>query len=321
MMNRGSATRVALLMLWALCSSSAAAQEYPKKAIHLVVPSTPGGGNDLVARLFAGFVQPRLGQTIVVDNKPGAQGLIGTKFVALARSDGYTLLISASISSFPVFNKDPGFSVSRDLEFVSLVMRAPQVFAVNATRDYKSFADLAAISKADPGKLNFTSYGQLLWLQTEIINRAAGIKAIHVPFSNAPEAAKAVSAGDADFMLASMATLQPFIRNGQLRPLAVTSNERDPNIQDVPSIKEAGVQMEDLTVWIGLFTPKGVARPVIDRLNGEARAFVADPDISGKLRAVGFTPFANSPAEFRASFMREEARMVDVGKSLGIQPQ
>jgi tripartite-type tricarboxylate transporter receptor subunit TctC len=319
-MNRGSGASTALLLLWALCGTTLA-QEYPRKPIHFVVPSATGGGNDLVARLFASFVQSRLGQTVVVDNKPGAQNLIGAKFVGLAAPDGYTLLVSASISGFPVFNKDVGFSVARDLEFVSLLMRAPQTFTVNASRGYKSIADLAAVSKADPGKLNFTSYGQLLWLQTEILNRAAGIKATHVPFSNAPEAAKAVAAGDADFMLASMATLRPFIANGQLRPLSVTSNDRDPNIPDVPSIKEAGVEMEDLTVWIGLFAPKGVARPIIDRLNGEARAFVADPDMSGKLRAVGFTPFANSPAEFRTSFMREEARMIEVGKSLGIQPQ
>jgi tripartite-type tricarboxylate transporter receptor subunit TctC len=144
-----------------LGATSAHALEYPSKPVHIVVPTAPGGGNDLVARLLAAFLQARLGQTFVVDNKPGAQNLVGTKYVALAPGDGYTLLVSASISSFPVFNKDPGFEVAKDLAFISPIMRAPQVLAVNAARPYHSVADLSAISQADPGKLNFTSYGFL----------------------------------------------------------------------------------------------------------------------------------------------------------------
>ena len=119
-----------------LGAASAQALEYPSKPVHIVVPTAPGGGNDLVARLLAAFLQARLGQTFVVDNKPGAQNLIGSKYVALAPGDGYTLLVSASISSFPVFNKDPGFEVAKDLAFISPIMRAPQVLAVNAARPY-----------------------------------------------------------------------------------------------------------------------------------------------------------------------------------------
>jgi len=310
-----------LAVLIGLAAGAGHAQDYPSKPVHIVVPAAPGGGNDLVARLLANFLQPRLGQTIVVDNKPGAQNMLGSKFVALAPPDGYTLLVAASNSAFPVFNKDPGFSVAADLEFISLIMRAPQVFAVNASRPYRSFADLAALSKAEPGKLNFTSYGQLLWLQTEIVNKAARITATHVPFSNAPEAAKAVASGEADFLLASMAAVGPFVNNGQLRLLAVTTNERDPNAPGVPSIAEAGLKLDDLSVWIGLFAPKGTPRPIIDRLNAEVRALVANPDIASKLRNVGFTPYANSPDEFRAAFVREENRMIEIGKAIGIKPE
>jgi tripartite-type tricarboxylate transporter receptor subunit TctC len=304
-----------------LCTASAHALDYPSKPVHLVVPTAPGGGNDLVARLLAGFLQARLGQTFVVDNKPGAQNLVGTKYVALAPGDGYTLLVAASISSFPVFNKDPGFEVVKDLAFISPIMRAPEVLAVNASRPYHAVADLAAISRADPGKLNFTSYGLLLWLQTEMFNRAASIKATHVPFSNAPEAAKAVASGDADFLLASLATVRSFVNRGELRLLTITANERDPDIPDVPSLREAGVKMDDLTVWIGVFAPKATPRPIIDRLNAEVRAFVADPTISAKLRAVGFTPFASSADEFKLAFRAEEARMIAVGKELHIKPE
>jgi tripartite-type tricarboxylate transporter receptor subunit TctC len=182
-------------------------------------------------------------------------------------------------------------------------------------------ADLSAISKTDPGKLNFTSYGFLLWLQTEMFNRAAGIKATHVPFSNAPEAAKAVASGDADFLLGSLATVRSFVQRGELRLLAITANERDPDIPDVPSLREAGVKMDDLMVWIGVFAPKGTPRPIIDKLNAEVRAFIADPTISAKLRAVGFTPFASSPEDFKLAFQTEEARMIGVGKELGIKPE
>jgi tripartite-type tricarboxylate transporter receptor subunit TctC len=304
-----------------LGAASAHALEYPSKPVHIVVPTAPGGGNDLVARLLAAFLQARLGQTFVVDNKPGAQNLIGSKYVALAPGDGYTLLVSASISSFPVFNKDPGFEVAKDLAFISPIMRAPQVLAVNAARPYHSIADLSVISKADPGKLNFTSYGMLLWLQTEMFNRAASIKATHVPFSNAPEAAKAVASGDADYLLGSLATMRPFVNRGELRPLTITANERNPDSPDIPSLREAGVKMDDLTVWIGVFAPKSTPRTIIDKLNAEVRAFVADPTISAKLQAVGFTPFASSPEDFKLAFQTEEARMIEVGKELGIKPE
>jgi tripartite-type tricarboxylate transporter receptor subunit TctC len=304
-----------------LGTASAFALDYPSKPVHLIVPTAPGGGNDLVARLLAAFLQARLGQTFVVDNKPGAQNLVGTKYVALAPGNGYTLLVSASISSFPVFNKDPGFEVAKDLAFISPIMRAPQVLAVNASRPYHAVADLAAISKADPGKLNFTSYGLLLWLQTEMFNRAASIKATHVPFSNAPEAAKAVASGDADYLLASLATVRSFVNRGELRLLTTTANERDPAIPGVPSLREAGVKMDDLTVWIGVFAPKATPRQIIDKLNAEVRAFVADPTNSAKLQAVGFTPFASSPEDFKLAFQTEEARMIAVGKELDIKPE
>jgi len=315
--------RVAAVLIGAawLGTAPAHALDYPGKPVHLVVPTAPGGGNDLVARLLAGFLQTRLGQTFVVDNKPGAQNLVGTKYVALAPADGYTLLVAASISSFPVFNKDPGFEVANDLAFISPIMRAPEVLAVNASRPYRSVADLSAVSKTNPEKLNFTSYGFLLWLQTEMFTKAAGIKATHVPFSNAPEAAKAVASGDADFLLASLATVRSFVNRGELRLLTTTANERDPEIPDVPSLREAGVKMDDLTVWIGVFAPKGSPRPIIDKLNLEVRAFVADPTINAKLRAVGFTPFASSPEEFKLAFQTEEARMIEVGKELGIKPE
>jgi tripartite-type tricarboxylate transporter receptor subunit TctC len=296
------------------------ATDYPGKAVHLVVPTAPGGGNDLVARMLAAFLQNRLGQSFIVDNKPGAQNLVGAKYVALAPGDGYTLLVSASISSFPVFNKNPGFEVAKDLAFISPIMRAPQVLAVNAARPYHTVADLSAISRADPNKLNFTSYGLLLWLQTEMFNRAA-IKATHVAFSNAPEAAKAVASGDADFLLASLATLRSFLNRGELRPLTITANERDPEIPNVPSLREAGVKMDDLAVWIGVFAPRDTPRPIIEKLNAEVRAFVADATNSAKLRAVGFTPVASSPDEFRLAFQSEEARMIKVGKELGIKPE
>jgi tripartite-type tricarboxylate transporter receptor subunit TctC len=302
-------------------AASAHALDYPGKPVHIVVPTAPGGGNDLVARLLAAFLQARLGQTFVVDNKPGAQNLVGTKYVALAPADGYTLLVAASISSFPVFNKDPGFAVANDLAFILPIMRAPEVLAVNARRPYRAVADLSAISKENPEKLNFTSYGFLLWLQTAMFNRAAGIKATHVPFSNAPEAAKAVASGDADFLLGSLATVRSFVDRGELRLLAITANERDPEIPDVPSLREAGVKLDDLIVWIGVFAPKGTPRPIIDKLNAEVRAFVTDPTISAKLRAVGFKPFASSPEDFKLAFQTEEARMIEVGKDLGIKPE
>jgi tripartite-type tricarboxylate transporter receptor subunit TctC len=200
-------------------------------------------------------------------------------------------------------------------------MQAPQLFAVNADLPVKTVADLAEISRRDPAKLIFASYGRLLWLQTEILNRAIGVKATHVPMSSAPEAAQTVANGAAHYILGSMTPLKPFIDSGKIKVLAVTSNARDPNLPSAPSLKEAGIVMDDLTVWIALLAPKGTPKPIVDKLNGIVRDFTRDAEAATKMRAMGFEPTAASPEAFRAMFVKEQDAMVAIGKELGGQPE
>jgi tripartite-type tricarboxylate transporter receptor subunit TctC len=311
---------IAVLVCTALFAlGSAGAQEVPGRLIHLVVPSPPAGGIDPVARVLAKFLENELKTTVVVENKPGAQTLIGSIYAARAKPDGATLLVAASISTYPVFYKDPGVDVLTDLEFISPLMRAPQIVAITANAPYRTYADLAAISKANPDKLNFTTYGDLLGLYTSIIAEAAGIKATEIKFSNPQDAAKAVAFGDAAFMLASVPTLRPW--QGKISMLSVTTNERSPLLPDVPSLAEAGVKTDGLTVWMGLFAPRGTPRPIIDRLNAVAHKFVDDPEAASFLKGFGFQPYWTSPEQFRKEFSQEQERLTAIAKKMGITPQ
>ena len=299
----------------------ATAQDYPARTIHLVVPGAAGGGNDIVARMLAEYMQGDLKQAVVVDNKPGAQNLIGTKFVAKAQADGYTLLIPPSISGFPAFTKEPGIEVENDFEFISLIMQAPQLFAINAALPVKTVADLVEISRRDPNRLNFASYGQLLWLHTAILNRDLGVMATHIPFSSAPDAARTVATGAADYLLGSLTPIRPFSDGGQIRLLAVTSNKRDPNNPSVPSLQEAGITMDDLTVWIALLAPRGTPQPIVQKLNAVVTGFTRDPGAAQKMRSLGFEPTATTPQQFRDMFVREQTAMTAIGRELGIKPE
>jgi tripartite-type tricarboxylate transporter receptor subunit TctC len=312
---------VIFFLIAALGAEAAQAQEYPTRIVRLIVPSAGGGSLDVVARMFANFLTPRVKQPVVVENKPGAETLLGTQFVARAEPDGYTLLFSPSISSFSVSFKDPGVNVAADFEFISMIMRAPEIVAVNASRPYKSIAELAAYAKANPGKLNFASYGNTLRIVTEILNNAAGIKAEHVPYSNAPQAALAVATGEVDYFISTLSTLKPVVESGRVKMLAVTLKERSASFPDLPSLTDAGLKSDDLIVWFGLLAPKGTSPSIVKHLNAEVLAFARAPETVERFKAIGFEPYPTTPEDFRSFFVREEKLLLETGKALGIQPQ
>ena len=300
---------------------SSFAQQNPAEPVQLVIPSAPGGGMDVVGRLFARFLQDRLGRDVVVVNKPGAQTLVGAKFVAMAPPSGNVLLFATSITNFPVFVKNPGMEVARDLEFISLILQAPQIVTVASASPDKSVADLVARARTRPGNFFYASYGQSIWLMTETFNRAAGIDAKILRFNGGAEAALAIERGEADYFLSSLGTIRPAFEAGRMRMLAVTSRERNHNLPNVPSLPEAGVNTEDLRVWMGLFAPHGTPRPIIDRLNRIAAEFTHDAASATFMRSLGFEPTSTTPEEFRDLFIREENTFVKIGKELGIQPE
>lgn len=297
------------------------AQQYPTAPVHLVVPSAAGGSIDVVARMFAGFLAPRLQQPVVVDNKAGAETLIGNQFVARAAPDGHTLLFTSANSALRVTVKNPGVNVAADFAFISTVLRTPEILAVSSARPFRTVADLVDYARANPGKLNFASYGKTLWLFTEILNRRGGISAVHVPFSSAPQAAQAVAAGEVDYFLSVPSTLKPLVDAGRIRLLAVTLRNRSAELPDVPSLTEAGLAGDELVTWMGLMAPIGTAAGIVARLNAEVRAFLSLPETVARLNAIGFEPFATTPDAFRSFFLREEALLMETGAALGIEPQ
>ena len=297
------------------------AQEYPTETVQIVIPAAAGGGLDLIGRLFAKFLSEKLSRDVIVQNKPGAQTLLGAKFVAMAPPKGHVLLFATSITNFPVFIKNPGMEVAKDLEFISLVLQAPQIVTVAASSPDKTVADLVARAKTKGGNFFYASYGQSIWLMTEMFNKAARIDAKILRFNGGAEAALAIERGEADYFLSSVGTIRPALDAGRMRMLAVTSRGRNPNLPSVPSLPEAGVNTEDMQIWMGLFAPKGTPRPIIDKLNGVVVEFTKQKEPADFMRSLGFEPTSTTPEQFRDLFVREEAAFVKIGKELGIQPE
>lgn len=299
-------------------AGAALAQGYPTRTVTVVVPSTPGGGADLVGRLFATFAEKKLGQTFVVENKAGAQTALGAKYVAEAAPDGYTILvIPSSPSAYKALYKEPPVDTIEDFDFVSFILRAPQVIAAHPK--HASFADLVAASKADPNGVVMASYGGSIHLLTLILNEAAGINARAIQFSNAGEAAKSVAAGDADYFVASGATLAPW--EGKIGRLGVTSREASPDIPGVPGTVELGLDLADLGIWIGVMAPKGTPAEAIEVLNATVREFVSDPATDTELRKLGFEPYASSPEEFRDFVAAEQDLLAVAAEKSGFEKQ
>ena len=309
------------LALIGAAASSAQAQTYPDHAVHIIVTAAPGGGLDLVSRIFADFMQNRTKNSVVIDNKAGAEVLLGTKFAATQKPDGYSILFATSISAFPVFTKNPGVDVAKDFEFVSMVMRAPQILTVSSKKPYPTVQALIAAGKAAPGKLNYTTYGQSILMMSAVFNQTAGIVAVHIPYSKAQDSAQAIVRGDADYFLASLGTLQPWMSGGEMKLLAVTSKDRNPNIPDIPSLPELGVNTPDMNVWMGVFAPRGTPKDIVEKLNALVADFCKDADQAKHMRDLGFEPHANSPEAFKSFFEIEQAAYVESGRAMGIQPQ
>ena len=312
---------LALAIVTGLGHLQAQAQTYPSAPVHIVVPAAAGGNTDLVARLFAEFLTSRLRQPMIVDNKPGADTLIGNQFVARAAPDGYTLLFATSNASFAVAAKNPGIDVASELDFISPVVRGALVLAVNASRPVKSIADLTAYSRANPGELNFASFGKASWLYTEMLNSRGGITAVNIPFGGLPQAVQALASGEVDYALATPQLLKASLDAGKVRMLAVMLKNRSDYVPGLPGLAESGLDIDDLITWFGLLAPKGTPRAIIQLLNGEVAEFLKQPSAVARLEVLGLEPFATTPEAFREIFLREEKALKDTAAALGVEPQ
>ncbi|MET0961728.1 MAG: tripartite tricarboxylate transporter substrate binding protein [Noviherbaspirillum sp.] len=301
---------ICTLALAGACTS-AAAQTYPDRPVRLVVGFTPGGAADYVGRVIGESLSRTLGQSIIVENKPGAGSSIATEYVSKAAPDGYTILIASpsSISVNPALDPKRAPSV-QGLVPVSKLTTSPLVIAVNPALGITSVADLIAAAKKDPGKLNFSSAGSgsAPHLGGVLFNQLAGIDITHIPYKGGGPSTQSVIAGDTQVTFATPPSVLPHVKSGRLRGLAVSSAERSPLVPDLPGMKEAGLPNYKLDFWYGFFVPAGTPPEIIKKLFDATRTASLRPEVKAALAREGTdVSLSASPAEF-AAFLKEDNR-------------
>jgi tripartite-type tricarboxylate transporter receptor subunit TctC len=318
------ARRLAVLVLAALCAPSTLAAEYPDKPIRMIVPTTAGSVPDQVARWLGEQLAARLGQPIVVDNRPGAGGAIGLAAVASAPPDGYTLGMQALpwVVTPSLVAKMP-YDTERDFAPVALVAWSNTLLVVPAVSPLQSVADIVARAKAKPGELKFSSagIGTPAHLVLSLLEHEAAIKLTHVPYTGAPASVSAVAGGDTDLTAASPRVVLPLVQAGKLRVLATTSPRRLRAFPDVPTLVELGHRGVELSDWQGVVVPAAVPREVVARLHAAIEAVLALPDARSRLEAMGMEPALMNPDEFAAHVSSEMKRWSAVVRKAGITAQ
>ena len=315
-----------LLSLVALCVPLAATAQsnWPDKPIRIIVPFTAGSGTDIVARIIAEPMSRRLGQPIVIENRPGAGGTLGAAQVAKSAPDGYTLLVHSAghVANSSIYSQ-LSYDTLKDFAGVTPLASLPNVLIVAPSKGFKTVGDLVKKARANPGALNYGSAGNgsATHMNAEIFRLAAKFEAQHVPYKGTPEAMTETATGRIDFFFAPMSSALPQIKDGRLQALAVGTAQRSPLLPDVPTTLEAGYPNSDYVFWVALFAPAATPRPIIDRLNAEALKALALPEIKEKLAVLGAEPMPMAPAAFDAFLKSETARMALVVKSAGIQVQ
>lgn len=300
----------------------AQAEEYPSRAIRFIVPYVPGGPTDLIARTIAAPLSARLKQPVVVDNRPGASGAIGTALVAKAPGDGYTLLLSniGDTVTTALGVKVP-YDYRRDLKPVTLLGTTPFVLVVGTQLPIGSVGELLQYAKSNPGKINFGSSGtgSASQLAGELFISSAGIRATHIPYKGQAEASTALIGGQLTFMFANPVNALPQINGGRLRALAVSGPQRFPSLPGVPTVRESGIPSYGVEAWFGLMTTGGTPDAVVARLNAEVLDILQTPEVRQKLMALGVEPKGNTPSEFAALIDSEVQRWTKVVRDANIR--
>ena len=300
-----------------VCAAEPAA--YPTRPIKIVVPFSAGGGVDVTARLLGKYLSDRLGQQAIIENKPGAGGLIAVRHTVAAAPDGYTLLLSAAgeIVINPVINKDAGYDPKKDLVPVAIVVRAPNVLVVNSDVPASNVTELISYARKHPGELTFSSsgIGTIQHITGEVFNKVAKIDVRHVPYAGAAPATLDVASKRVSMTYSSPAAVKPFVQKGQLKMLGVVMSERYPPLADLPTIRETpGMEAFNVESWFALFAPAGTPDAIIRRLNAEVRQALKTPEIANQLTEMVGSPSFEDVDQAR-EFVRTEIEKY--GKILG----
>ena len=321
---RAAASLSAALAVSAL-HAAAAAEAYPAKPVRFVVAFPPGGGTDIIARSIAQKLAERLAQQVVVDNRPGAGGNIGTDIVAKSAPDGHTLLMGSAgplAINASLFGKMP-FDPIRDLAPVTLAASTPNVLVVHPSLRAATIGELIALAKARPGEINFASsgHGTPAHLAGELFNSMAGVKMVHVPYKGAAPALADLLGGQVQLMFSTMPPALPHVKDGKLRALAVTSAKRSPAMPELPTVDEIALPGFEANTWHGVVVPAGTPAAIVARLNREIVAILHLPEVVERLSAQGAEPVGSTPEEFAAYIRSETLKWAKVVKESGAKAE
>ena len=319
---------IALLMAYAGGAMSAAADSsrtYPSKSIRLLVPVPPGGPNDILGRVMAAKLSEQMSQQVVIDNRGGAGGIIGAELAARAAPDGYTLFLggTASLAINPNLRKSLPYDAIKDFAAVSLIGTAPSLLAIHPTVAAKSVQDLIALAKAKPGTLNFASagIGTPPHLAGELFNSMAGVKMVHIAYKGGGPALTELLAGQVGIYFSGISSVLPFVKDGKLRGIAVTSAKRTALMPDTPTVSESGLPGYEVGNWYAIVVPAATPKSIVTRLNGEILKALAVPEIRKRFIDLAADPLGSTPEELLKYHRSELDKWAKVIKSAGIQPE
>ena len=312
----------AVLLSLAAGLAPAQAATYPERPIRMIAPSSAGGPNDVIARSVSAPLAELLGKQIVIDNRAGAAGLIGSDIVAKASPDGYTLLFgfSGPLSIVPNLVKSVPYDPVRDFAHVSLVAAAPYVLIAHPSLPVKSVKELVALAKGQPGKLNFASGGNGtgIHMAGELLNMAADIRIVHVPYKGAGPGMTALLANEVNIMFNGLSAALPHVKSNRLRALAVGGDKRSKLLPELPTVAESGLKFS-IAGWYSLSGPKGMPRPIVARLNKETLRALESPELKERFNALAVEAIGSTPEEFVVMLKDEVAKWAQVVKVSGIK--
>ena len=314
----------AFLLCCALAAIPAYAQQYPSKPVRMVVPSSAGGGTDIVARIIAPDLSKRLGQQVVIENRAGAGTMIGIEVAAKSPPDGYTLLMGLSTLAInPALYKKVPYDAMRDFAPITLAVSSPAILVVHPSIPAKTVKELIAFARARPGQLNYASAGTGTFphMSMELFLSMAKLKLEHIPYKGTGPAMIDMLAGHVAVMTGTILTSMPQIRAGRLRGLGITSSARSAVVPEIPTIAEAGLPGYEATQWYGMLAPAQTPKDIIARLHAEATRVLQQPEIRERFAGDGADPVGNAPEEFRRYIQSEITKWAKVAREAGIKPE
>ncbi len=298
----------------------ALAQSYPSKPIRFIVTQGPGGASDIYARLIAQKLSESLGQQVLVDNRPGAEGIIGMEATAKAAPDGYTIVLTANsvLAMNPSLYKKLSYDPVRDFDPITMVGSVFYAILIHPSVPANSMKDFITLAKAKPNQLNYGSGGTVARIGTELFNLETGIRLTYVPYKSNPPALTDLLSGQLDLMLLPLGGAVPHVKTGKLKALAVTSPKRFLQLPDIPTMAEAGVPGFEFSAWVAIHAPAGVPKEILQKLNSEITKILGMPDVIERFRTMGFEPQPSTPEQLAAFTKSEIAKYAKVIKDAGI---